>query len=286
MTELYQIRSYFYQGNYQGVLNEQIGSLSRSDLAQIYQYRSRIELGQASQVVEEMGEAGSTGAGFDAIKAYAEYRSGDTQRAVEDMLELIQADPEDDVVQVIGATVLTLEGRTDEALELLSKHENNLEAYDVDSTSFADERVAIIIQIRLAQNNHEAAEKELNAAKSWAQDSLLAQLAEVYTLLVLKILICRPGCPLQKEEKGLREHTTFTKSSLNHPHPPQSRFSAKQSLKFNLADYRKPNPRSSRLLRRPLKIPMFLQTQWFVPLSPARITLRISSMPDVTYWDD
>jgi len=123
VTELYQIRSYFYQGNYQGVLNEQIGSLSRSDLAQIYQYRSRIELGQASQVVEEMGEAGSTGAGFDAIKAYAEYRSGDTQRAVEDMLELIQADPEDDVVQVIGATVLTLEGRTDEALELLSKHE-------------------------------------------------------------------------------------------------------------------------------------------------------------------
>jgi coatomer subunit epsilon len=43
----------------------------------------------------------------------------------------------------------------------------------------ADERVAIIIQIQLAQNNHEAAEKELNAAKSWAQDSLLAQLAEV-----------------------------------------------------------------------------------------------------------
>lgn len=43
-----------------------------------------------------------------------------------------------------------------------------------------DKRVAIIIQIGLAQNNHDAAEKELNAAKSWAQDSLLAQLAEVF----------------------------------------------------------------------------------------------------------
>lgn len=43
-------------------------------------------------------------------------------------------------------------------------------------------RVAIIIQIRLAhQHNHEAAERELNAAKSWAQDSLLAQVAEVST---------------------------------------------------------------------------------------------------------
>jgi coatomer protein complex subunit epsilon len=132
VTELYQIRSYFYQGNYTAVLNEPIGSLSRSDLAQIYQYRSRIELGQASQVVEEMGQAGSTGGGFDAIKVFAEYRSGDKQRAVEDMVELIQADPEDDVVQVIGATVLSLEGRTDEALELLSKHENSLEAYGVD----------------------------------------------------------------------------------------------------------------------------------------------------------
>jgi hypothetical protein len=39
--------------------------------------------------------------------------------------------------------------------------------------------VALIIQIRLAQHNFEAAEKELTATKSWAQDSLLAQLAEV-----------------------------------------------------------------------------------------------------------
>jgi hypothetical protein len=286
VTELDQIRSYFYQGNYTAVLNEPIGSLSRSDLAQIYQYRSRIELGQASQVVEEMGQAGSTGGGFDAIKVFAEYRSGDKQRAVEDMVELIQADPEDDVVQVIGATVLSLEGRTDEALELLSKHENSLEAYGVDWGSFADERVAIIIQIRLAQNNHEAAEKELHAAKSWAQDSLLAQLAEVLTLLSFEMLICRPGCPLRKAVKGLREHSTFMKNSLNHPHPPQNRFSVRQSPKFNLADYRKPNPRSSRLLRRPLKTPISLQTQSFVLLSLARIILLISSMQYPLHWED
>lgn len=40
-------------------------------------------------------------------------------------------------------------------------------------------RVALIIQIRLAQHNIEAAERELNATKRWAQDSLLAQIAEV-----------------------------------------------------------------------------------------------------------
>ena len=75
-----------------------------------------------------MGEAGTTGAGFDAVKAYAEYRSGQKEKAVEDINELIQADADDDTVQVIGGTVLYLEGRVDEALELLSNHENNLEA--------------------------------------------------------------------------------------------------------------------------------------------------------------
>jgi len=63
-------------------------------------------------------------------------------------------------------------------LELLSNHENNLEAYCLGDTVI-NGRVAMIIQIRLAQFNLEAAEKELHAAKSWAQDSLLAQIAEV-----------------------------------------------------------------------------------------------------------
>ena len=53
-------------------------------------------------------------------------------------------------------------------------------------------RVAMIIQIRLAQFNLEAAEKELNAAKGWAQDSLLAQIAEVCIHSMLE-LTCRPG---------------------------------------------------------------------------------------------
>ena len=102
--------------------------MTRTHEAQLYQYRSRIELGQSAQVAAEMGEAGTTGAGFDAVKAYAEYRSGQKEKAVEDISELIQADADDDTVQVIGGTILYLEGRIDEALELLSNHENNLEA--------------------------------------------------------------------------------------------------------------------------------------------------------------
>jgi hypothetical protein len=56
-----------------------------------------------------------------------------------------------------------------------------------------DDSVAMIIQIRLAQFNLEAAEKELNAAKSWAQDSLLAQLAEVILYSKLELIIGMGG---------------------------------------------------------------------------------------------
>jgi hypothetical protein len=75
-----------------------------------------------------MGGAESTGAGFNAVKAYAKYRLGQKEKGVEDISKLIQADANDNTVQVIGGTILYLEGRIDEALELLSNHENNLEA--------------------------------------------------------------------------------------------------------------------------------------------------------------
>lgn len=102
---------------------------TRSDDAQLYKYRARIELGEASAVASEMQEVGTTGAGFDAVRAYADYQTGKKETAVKDIEELIQADADDSTVQVVAATVLFNEGRTDEALELLMNHENNLEAY-------------------------------------------------------------------------------------------------------------------------------------------------------------
>jgi coatomer subunit epsilon len=76
-----------------------------------------------------MDSAGTTGAGFEVVKAFAEYCSGEKTKSVADIEELIQADGDDSTVQVIGATVLYAEGKVSEALELLMRHENNLEAY-------------------------------------------------------------------------------------------------------------------------------------------------------------
>ena len=77
--------------------------------------------------------------------------------------------------------------------------------------------MALIIQIRLAQHNFEAAEKELLATKRWAQDSLLAQLAEVSG--VSGFANYRPGWLSPKEEIVFKERFISMKSFLSQRHP-------------------------------------------------------------------
>jgi len=86
--------------------------------------------------------------------------------------------------------------------------------------------VALIIQIRLAQHNLEAAEKELIATKSWAQDSLLAQLAEVCG--VSGFANHRHGWRLLKEEIVFKEPFISMKSLLSQRHPLQNPSSVKE----------------------------------------------------------
>jgi len=127
-AELYQIRNLFYKADYSSLLKEPTSNLTRSDEAALYKYRARIELGDAKGVATEMNSAGSTGASFEAVKAYAEYLSGEREKGMEDIEELVAADGDDSTVQVIGGTMLYNEGKVTEALELLMRHENNLEA--------------------------------------------------------------------------------------------------------------------------------------------------------------
>jgi coatomer protein complex subunit epsilon len=75
------------------------------------------------------------------------------------------------VVQICAGTVLASHAEYAKATELLSKHQGSLEA------------VALLVQIHLLQNRTDLAIKEVAAAKRWAQDSLLINLAESWTNL-------------------------------------------------------------------------------------------------------
>lgn len=81
------------------------------------------------------------------------------------------SDSEDPTVQICAGTVLANNGEHAKAVELLSKHQGSLEA------------VALLVQIHLQQNRTDLAVKEVAAAKRWAQDSLLINLAEAWTNL-------------------------------------------------------------------------------------------------------
>lgn len=81
------------------------------------------------------------------------------------------ADSEDSTVQICAGTVLVNAGEYAKAIELLGKHQGNLEA------------VALLTQIHLVQNRTDLAVKEVQTAKRWAQDSLLINLAEAWVNL-------------------------------------------------------------------------------------------------------
>ncbi|KAK6539019.1 hypothetical protein TWF694_010566 [Orbilia ellipsospora] len=166
--ELLNIHNAFFQGQYDKVIEHDTSSLSASNqtAAKVFKFRSRIALGEFEEVLAEL--EGEEEPELQAVKALAKFNTEELEAAVEDIEELATASGDNATVQVIGGIILQRAGKTDEALALLSQHQGSLEA------------VSIIIQIRLAQNRLDLAIKEVTAAKKWAQDSLVINIAEAW----------------------------------------------------------------------------------------------------------
>ncbi|UNI20591.1 hypothetical protein JDV02_006663 [Purpureocillium takamizusanense] len=164
--ELINIHNHFHQGQYQEVVDFDTSSFSPENAlpARVLQLRARIALGQAEDVLADV--KGESVPDLEALGAFAQYTLGKTDAAVATIQKLAQSAADNVTVQIIGGTVLQASGNSDEALALLSQHQASLEA------------VALIVQIQLQQNRTDLAVKEVAAARRWAQDSLLVNLAE------------------------------------------------------------------------------------------------------------
>jgi hypothetical protein len=136
-------------------------------------------------------------------------------------------------------------------------------------------RVALTIQIRLAQHNIEAAEKEFAAAKRWAQDSLLAQLTEV--LILPNFSNGRLGSLWRRVEIMFKERIISTRSLLSPHHLHRSHYSAKQLRRSNLVDFQKQSQHSSKHLRKILRILISWQMQLSVQRYQGKIPQPTSS---------
>ena len=136
--------------------------------AQILKYRAQIALGKSREVISALGSARSTES--QAIKALAQF-SARQPSGLKAATELSESQGEDPIVQICCGTVLAAAGETEKAVELLGKHQGSLEA------------AALLTQIHLSQNRLDLAQKEVQAAKRWAQDSLLINIAEAWVNL-------------------------------------------------------------------------------------------------------
>ncbi|KFH44753.1 Coatomer subunit epsilon-like protein [Hapsidospora chrysogenum ATCC 11550] len=164
--ELINIHNHFHQGQYQEVVDFDTSSFSPENAlpAKVLVLRARVALGQAEDVLGEV--KGAQEPELVAVGALAEQALGKTDSAVATIEKLSETSADNVTVQVVGGIVLQAAGKSEEALALLSQHQGSLDA------------VALIVQVHLSQNRTDLALKEVTAARRWAQDSLLVNLAE------------------------------------------------------------------------------------------------------------
>ncbi|KAH7164571.1 coatomer epsilon subunit-domain-containing protein [Fusarium sp. MPI-SDFR-AT-0072] len=164
--ELINIHNHFHQGQYQEVIDFDTSSFSPDNAlpARILVLRARLALGQAEDVLDDV--KGDSQPELQALRALAEFNLGKADSAVQTIEKLASSAADNTTVQVIGGTVLQAAGKSEEALALLTQHQGSLDA------------VSLIVQIHLQQNRTDLALKEVSAARRWAQDSLLVNLAE------------------------------------------------------------------------------------------------------------
>lgn len=204
--ELINIHAAFHQYQYDSVLSDfDPSSFSAENHlpARILQLRARIALGQAKDVLDEI--KGEKQPELVAVSALATLSLGDEDKAVGIVETLLSqegdAAAENAIVQVLGGGVLAAAGKGEEALALLGRHQGNreysqyntclgrrgslLRGYWLIVCGTAVDAVALIVQIHLQQNRNDLAVKEVTAARRWAQDSILVNLAESWVGLRL-----------------------------------------------------------------------------------------------------
>ncbi|RSM01374.1 hypothetical protein CDV31_011370 [Fusarium ambrosium] len=164
--ELINIHNHFHQGQCQEVIDFDTSSFSPDNAlpVRVLVLRARLALGQAEDVLADV--KGESDPALEALGALAELSLGKVDSAVKTVEKLAASSADNTTVLIVGGTVLQAAGKSDEALALLTQHQGSLDA------------VALIVQIHLQQNRTDLALKEVSAARRWAQDSLLVNLAE------------------------------------------------------------------------------------------------------------
>lgn len=171
--ELLNITTAFHTHAYPAVLSYNISALSTANrpAAQILQYRAQIASGQQKSILSALSSKSDPAS--KSLCALAQHTLGQSSGlATAQTLAEDDVASEDPTVQIVAGTILSSTPETHPlAVTLLSKHQGNLEA------------VLLLTHLHLSSNRTDLALKEVSAAKRWAQDSLLINLAEAWVNL-------------------------------------------------------------------------------------------------------
>ncbi|KAK3722465.1 hypothetical protein LTR37_002457 [Vermiconidia calcicola] len=168
--ELVNIHTTFTQSQYSSVLSDyDAASFSPENRLpiQILQYRAQCALGEYDDVIGSISDSDAKSTpDLAAVRVYASHLQHGSDNAVTEAERLAERQGDNLTVQLLCGTVLARAGKSEQAVQLLSKHQGSLDA------------VALIVQIHVSQNRTDLAVKEARSARSFAQDALLVNLAE------------------------------------------------------------------------------------------------------------
>ncbi|CAH1154755.1 unnamed protein product [Phaedon cochleariae] len=172
IDELFEVKNYFYIGNYQQCINEaqKLRKPSSAEIAiqrDIFTYRSYIAQNKFLVVLEEIH--GASPSEIQPLKYLAEYLSGKTNKetVLAQVDQQIKANADSQTLILVAATIYV--------------NENNLEAaYRVLHANESLEAMAFIIDILLKLDRVDLARKKLKDMQDKDDDATLTQLAQAW----------------------------------------------------------------------------------------------------------
>jgi len=171
--ELFDLKNFFYLGNFQGAINEGASVRPKTEQQRterdVFVYRSYIAQGNYQLVLDEVNK--SSPPALQAVKLLASYLSSkDTVDNVLSTLKEWLSDPSTNVptTQVIASIIYYHERNIDEALKVLHQSPT-LEGH------------ALLLQLYLKIDRPDLAEKHYRAMETLDADATLTQLANAWT---------------------------------------------------------------------------------------------------------
>lgn len=169
MDALFTLEQAFYTGRYQDASTCDLSELEGKELARGVELvaRANIAAGNYSKVISSDDVP-------NVLKLYAEYRKsgaeGSSSSAYDELRSQAETYSDDDLVKYIVGKVLASEEKYSEALSLLANH------HSLDCASLQ-------VQIHLRRNRLDLAQAVVEETKPWAQDNIVFNLCEAWTLL-------------------------------------------------------------------------------------------------------